>query len=379
MKHLLLYLLAVPAVCHTLTAATPFREATTLEKRFAAAQEECYRNYDSAEAHFKFAGVLYDAGCIESAFANVETLLRNSPTPRSREYFDKYCKRELKSFNIPPPPKAEKLSPEQYEKYRFEQLRELAKSDPMAAAFLRLASNPEKWRSKAPADIAQVKQQIIIEANHDPLLQKSLQFNTVAASFLYLAAKDHENALPLFIRLYFHDPEQSTALQSPLGFTITRTIQRLSASRRNHLWIASRRDPVKFIIDNMHIYPHAVIKFFRAQKDVMSKEKFVKLCLLATDSVDLQLRSFVFGELMKRDLTPLLPMLKSLLHDQNSGRRAVAAIILPHALEASELPEALAKLAKDHAAVVKMTAEAVAKARCQGGYYARFRELADRK
>ena len=111
----------------------------------------------------------------------------------------------------------------------------------------------------------------------------------------------------------------------------------------------------------------------------MPKEKFVKLCLLATDSVDLQLRSFVFAELMKRDLTPLLPMLKSLLHDQNSGRRAVAAIILPHALEASELPDALAKLARDHAAVVRMTAEAVAKARCQGGYYARFRELADRK
>lgn len=378
MKYLLLTLTAAFTVLQTLTAATPFREATTLEKRLAAAQEECYRNYDSAEAHFKFAGVLYDAGCIESAFANVETLLRNSPTPRSREYFDKYCKRELKSFNIPHPPQTEKMSQAQYETYRLEQLRKLAKSDPAAAAFLRLARTPEKWRSKDSADIAEIKQQLV-KAKNDPLLQKSLQFNTAAASFLYLAAKDHEAALPLFIRLYFHDPEQSTALQSPLGFTITRTIQRLSVSRRNHLWIASRRDAVKFIIDNMHIYPDAVIKFFRAQKDVMPKAKFVKLCLLATDSVDLQLRSFVFAELMKRDLTPLLPMLKSLLHDQNSGRRAVAAIILPHALEASELPEALAKLAKDHAAVVKMTAEAVAKARCQGGYYARFRELADRK
>ena len=378
MKHLPLYLLVVSSLLQTLTAATPFREATTLEKRLAAAQEECYRNYDMAEAHFKFAGVLYDAGCIESAFANVETLLRNSPTPKAREYFNKYCKRELKSFDLPPPPKAEKFSQTQYEKYHLEQLRQLAKSDPAAAAFLPLASTPEMWRSKAPEDIEKVKQQIIA-ANCDPLLQNSLQFNTVAASFLYLAAKDHETALPLFIRLYFHDPEQSTALQSPLGFTINRTIQRLAVSRRNLLWIASRRDPVKFIIDNMHVYPHAVIKFFRAQKDVMPKEKFVKLCLLATDSVNLQLRSFVFAELMKRDLTPLLPMLQSLLHDQNSGRRAVAAIILPHALEASELPDALAKLAKDHAAVVRMTAEAVAKTRCQGGNYARFRELADRK
>ena len=111
----------------------------------------------------------------------------------------------------------------------------------------------------------------------------------------------------------------------------------------------------------------------------MPKAKFVKLCLLATDSVDLQLRSFVFGELMKRDLTPLIPMLWKLLTDKNSGRRAIAAVILPHALEASELPESLAELARDHAAVVRMTAEAVAKARCQGGYYARFRELADRK
>ena len=378
MKHLLLYLLAVSAMLQTLTAAPPFREATELEKHLAAAQEECFRNYDKMEAHFKFAGVLYDAGCIESAFTNVETLLRNTPVPKAKEFFDKYCQRELKSFNIPPHLQQHKLSPAQNEQYQTGELQKLAKSDPAAAAFMRLAGNPEIWRSKNPADISKLRNQLI-EAGRDQYLKKSHQFNLSAASFLYLNAKDYENALPLCIRLYFHNPEQTFASQAPLGFIINALLRRLSSSRRNHLWIAARRDAVKFVIDNMHTNPRAVQSFLRLQKDVMIKEKFTKLCLLAADSVDLQLRSFAFAELMKRDLSPLLPMLKSLLYDQNSGRRAVAAILLPHALDPMELPEALAELARDPAAVVRMTAEAVAKARCHGGHYTRFRELTDRK
>ena len=358
--------------------AGAYREYTGLEKRLAAAQEECFRNYDMVEAHFKFAGILYDAGCIESAFANVETLLRNSQTPDSRELFDKYCRRELKSFNIPPHPQQHKLSPAQYEQYQMEELRKLAPADPAAAAYLRIAGNPDLWRSKNPADISRVRA-LLIEAARDQHLQKSRQFNLAAASFLYLNAKDYENALPLCIRLYFHNPEQTIVSQAPLGFAINAMLRRVSSSRRNHLWIAARRDAVRFVIDNMHTDPRAVQSFLRLQKDVMLKEKFVKLCLLAADSVDLQLRSFVFAELMKRDVSPLLPVLKSLLHDQNSGRRAVAAILLPHALDPMELPEALAKLAKDPSAVVRMTAEAVAKARCSEGNYARFRSLTDRK
>ena len=357
------------AVC-----AGSYRESTGLEKRLAAAREEYYMHYDKAEAHFKFAGILYDAGCIESAFANVETLLRNSPTPGSKEFFDKYCRRKLNSFNIPPHPQQHKLSPEQAEQYQIGQLRKLALTDPAAAAFLRLAANPEMWRSKNPADIAKLRS-LLIEANSDPHLQKSLQFHVSAASFLYITARDHENALPLCIRLYFHDPEQMFASQSPLGFTVNAMLQRVSSSRRNHLWIAARRDAVKFVIDNMHTNPHAVQSFFCLQKNVMPGEKFVKLCLLAADSVNLQLRTFAFGELMKRDLTPLLPMLKSLINDPDAGRRATAALLLPYVFSPTELPEALAQLARDRAAIVRMSAEAAAKKHCSAGNYARFREI----
>ena len=61
----------------TVAAAVPFRASTALEKKLESAKAEYYRNYDQLEAHFKFAGVLYDAGCLESAFCNAETLLKN--------------------------------------------------------------------------------------------------------------------------------------------------------------------------------------------------------------------------------------------------------------------------------------------------------------
>ena len=373
MKHLLLYLILTVAVLR-LTAATPFREPTELEKRLADAKAECCLNYDQAEAHFKFAGVLYDAGCIEAAFANVENLLRSAPAPKAKELFDKHVRRKLKNYTFPRQPEPHKLSPEQYEQYCREQWQRIALTDPAAAAHLRFSRFAERWRSKDPSDIAFVRQQIA-EGIKDPVLQNSLQFIVASSSYLYLAAKDYENALPLFIRLYFHDPETVSALQAPLGFTINSTIQRLSSSRRNRLWIASRRDAVKFIVENMHTHPREVATFLRMQKSVMAKEKFVKLCLLAVDSVDLQLRTFAFGELMKRDLTPLLPLLKPLLNDPDAGRRATAALLLPLVFSPTELPEALAQLSRDPAAIVRMTTEAVAKKHCSAGNYERFREL----
>ena len=106
---------------------------------------------------------------------------------------------------------------------------------------------------------------------------------------------------------------------------------------------------------------------------------FVKLCLLATDSVDLQLRSFVFSELMRRDLSPLLPLLKQLIADEDAGRRAAAVLILPFAIPANQLPDALAEMYKDDSAIVKMTVDTVAKSRCSAGNHARFLQLIQKK
>lgn len=374
----LTFLISIIFLTNAAFSAAPYREATSLEKRLAEAKQECYRNYDRMEAHFKFAGILFDAGCVESAFANVETLLHNATTPKAREFFDRYARRKLESFNIAPPEHPEKMSPEQYEKYCQTQLQQKAGTDPAAAAALDFVREPQRWRSKDAADIAFVQQQIA-RAGNDPKLNRTLQFTTASANYLYLAAKDYENALPLFIRLYFHDPDTHTALQAPAGFTINAIIRRLNPLRRNRLWLAARRDPVKFIVGNMHIHPRVVEDFLQSQKSIMPANRFIKLCLLASDSVDIRLRSFSFGELMKRDVSVLMPLLDQLLKDPDSGRRAVAALLLPHLLSPVELPEALSILARDPDAVVRMSAEAVAKARCEGGNYAAFRRLTDQK
>ena len=359
--------------------AAPYREATELEKRLAAAKKECYRNYDKLEAHFKFAGVLYDCGCLESAFANTETLLKNAASDKVIQYFNDHTRRKLKPLlpaDTPPPP--QKSTPQQQHNYFQGIIRRNALSDPDAATYLRFAADSEKWNSKDKADISLIREKILNSAS-DRKLAGLLEYNLAAANYLYLAAKDYESALPFFIRLYFHEPDIMTALAAPAGFTINAMLQRITPMRRNRMEILSRRDPVKLILSEMHTHPRTVENFLMVNKSSMDREKFVKLCLLASDSVDLRLRSFAFGELMKRDVSCLLPLLHQLLRDQDSGRRAVAALLLPHTLSPVELPEALAELAKDPDAVVRMSAEAVAKARCDAGNYARFRELTDKK
>ena len=359
--------------------AAPYRETTGLEKRLAAAKQECYRNYDQLEAHFKFAGFLYDNGCLESAFANVETLLQNAATGKVIQYFNDHARRKLKpllSADTPEPPA--KSTPQQQHNHFQGIIRRNAFTDPDAANYLRFAADSEKWNSKDKVDIAFIREKILKSAT-DSKLAGLLEFNLASANYLYLAAKDYESALPFFIRLYFHEPDIMTALATPAGFTINAMLQRITPMRRNRMEILSRRDPVKLILSEMHTHPRTVENFLMVNKSSMEREKFVKLCLLASDSVDLRLRSFAFGELMKRDISCLLPLLPQLINDPDSGRRAVAALLLPHTLSPVELPEALAKLAKDPDAVVRMSAEAVAKARCDAGNYARFRELTDRK
>ena len=240
--------------------------------------------------------------------------------------------------------------------------------------YLRFSGNPEKWNSRNPKDIDFVKKQIS-QSSASGKFNHLLDYNSAVANYLYLAAKDYENALPCFIRLYFHDTEYQTALQSPLGYTVNHILQKVTPFRRNHAEIISRRDPLKLIIENMHTHPRTVENFLRNSKNELSAEKFTKLCLLASDSVDLQLRSFTFGELMRRDLSPLLPLLKQLLADKDAGRRAVAILIIPFAIPANQLPDALAELNKDTSAIVRMTVDTVAKSRCSAENYARFQEL----
>ena len=359
--------------------AAPYREATGLERRLATAKQECYRNYDKLEAHFKFAGILYDNGCLESAFANVETLLKNAASDKVIQFFNQHARRKLKPLlpaDTPPPPP--QSTPQQQHKYFQEIIHRNAFTDPAAATYLRFAADSEKWNSKDKADIIFIREKII-KAASDRQLSGLLEFNLASANYLYLAAQDYESALPFFIRLYFHEPEIMTALAAPAGFTINSIIQRITPMRRNRMQVLLRQDPVKLILENLHTHPRTVENFLMVNKSSMDREKFVKLCLLASDSVDLRLRSFAFGELMKRDVSCLLPLLYQLLKDQDSGRRAVAALLLPHTLSPVELPEALAELAKDPDAVVRMSAEAVAKARCDAGNYARFRELTGKK
>ncbi len=358
--------------------AAPYRELTEVEKRIAAAKAECCANYDKIEAHYKFAGVLYDAGCLESAFCNVESLLRSTAAPLSgKALFEANTRRQLKDF-FPPEflQQLNKFPPELRDtKYR-DALKTLAAKDPDAAAYSAFAANAKLWRSTKKEDIITVTETII---SSEPKLKHLLRYNLSAAHYLYFTAKDEDAALPFFIRLYFHDPNMVTALNTPAGYVINSILNRISTLRTNRAILKVRRDPVRLIVEYMHTQPRMVEKFLRSKKTSMPKEQFLKLSLLATDSVDLQLRTFAFSELMRQDCSVLLPVLQDLLLDPDAGRRAVAAVIMVFAVPPEELPEYLAKLANDSAAIVRMTAETVAKTRCSEQNYARFRKLVNKE
>lgn len=358
-------------------SAAPFREMSELEKRLASAREECFVNYDKMEAHFKFAGALYDAGCLESAFCNVQSLFHSTLSPESGKLFSLHSRRELRQFFTPEfRSQLEKLPPETRAAKFREALLKAAKSDPEAKNFAAFAADPKRWQSPKPADINQVVRRII---SADTSLHKLYHYNISSAHYLYIAAKEYELALPAFIRLYFHNPEFVTQMGTPVGFVIQSIMQRTADLRTNRALIRSRRDPVRLILDYMHTQPRTVENFLRTQRHSMSNDRFVKLCLLATDSVDIQLRSFAFGELLKRDVSVLQVLFKDLYSDHDSGRRAIAVLLLPGAVPPGELPEYLAHLARDRAAIVRMTAETIAKMRCSAEAYARFKALLDRK
>lgn len=371
-----LLLFSLPFV---LAAVEPFRAATELEKQLAAAKAEYYRNYDQISAHFKFAGILYDNGCLESAFCNTEALLQSAIDSKAKESFTRHARRQLKELISAKEREAFTKLParEQFKQFNT-LLQSKAHTDPLYQEYLQFSGAPERWNSRDPRDIAYVKKQLS-RAAVSGKFNHLLDYNSAAANYLYLAAKDYENALPCFIRLYFHDSEYVTSLQAPLGYTINHILQTITPLRRSRAEVTSRRDPVKLIIENMHTHPRTVEIFLRHTKKDIIPEKFVKLCLLASDSVDLQLRSFAFSELMRRDLSPLLPLLKQLIDDEDAGRRAAAVLILPFAIPANQLPDALAEMYKDDSAIVKMTTETVAKSRCSAENHDRFQKLIKKK
>ena len=362
-----------------LAAVEPFRAATALEKQLAAAKAEYYRNYDQTGAHFKFAGILYDHGCLESAFCNTQALLQSAIDHKMKELFIRHTRRQLTELISAKERDAfAKLPQKEQIKQINALLQSKAHADPVCREYLHFSGAPERWNSRNPKDIAYVRKQIA-QAAASGKLNHLLDYNSAAANYLYLAAKDYENALPCFIRLYFHDTEYPTALQAPLGYTISHILQILTPSRRSRAEVISHRAPVKLIIENMHTHPRTVENFLRNCKRNTSPEKFVKLCLLASDSVDLQLRSFAFSELMRHDLSPLLPLLKQLVADDDAGRRAAAVLIIPFAIPANQLPDALAEMYKDDSAIVKMTVDAVAKRRCSVENHLRFQHLIRKK
>ncbi|MBQ9088958.1 MAG: hypothetical protein IJY46_09310 [Lentisphaeria bacterium] len=371
-----IYLIAISTAAFSVFAA-PYRESTELEKRIAAAKAECYTNYDKIEAHYKFAGILYDAGCLESAFCNVESLLRSTTAPHNGEkLFNTYTRRPLKDF-FPPEflQQLNKFPPEIRDEKYCNELKKHAANDPDAAAYNDFAANAALWHSEKKADINTVTKTIL---SSDGKLKHLLRYNLSSAHYLYFTAKEEEEAYRYFIRLYFHDPAQMTVHNTPAGFLINSILNRINTLRTNRAVLKTRRDPIRLVIEYLHTQPRMVESFLRSKKISMRKERFLKLCLLATDSVDLQLRTFAFGELMKQDCSALLPVLQDLLLDQDAGRRAVAAVILVFAVPPEELPEYLAKLAKDPAAIVRMTVETVAKTRCSSPNYARFRQLMEK-
>lgn len=362
-----------------LAAAEPFRASTALEKQLAAAKAEYYRNYDKIEAHFKFAGILFDTNCLESAFGNAETLLRNAANGNVKPIFERSARRPLIPLFTESERKTFAALPREQQLNTINQiLKKKSENSPLYAEYLRFSGNPERWNSRHPKDIAFVREQIA-QASASGKFDRLLDYNSAAANYLYLAAKDNENALPCFIRLYFHDPEHSTALQAPLGYTVKYILQLLTPLRASRAEVLSRRDPVKLIIENMHTHPRTVEYFLRHKRKELSPEKFIKLCLLASDSVDLQLRSFAVAELMRRDLTPLLPLLEQLIYDEDAGRRAIAVLLLPFAIPADKLPEALAEVARDESAIVRMSVENVAKVRCSAANYAKIKDILKQK
>ena len=180
--------------------AAPYRELTEVEKRIAAAKAECCANYDKIEAHYKFAGVLYDAGCLESAFCNVESLLRSTAAPLSgKALFEANTRRQLKDF-FPPEflQQLNKFPPELRDtKYR-DALKTLAAKDPDAAAYSAFAANAKLWRSTKKEDIITVTETII---SSEPKLKHLLRYNLSAAHYLYFTAKDEDAALGIHIGL----------------------------------------------------------------------------------------------------------------------------------------------------------------------------------
>ena len=277
MKYSIVLLCASIIATSLANAVEPFRRNTALEEKLATAKAEYYKYYDRSDAHFKFAGILYDAGLMESAFFNTESTLRTFAGTECRELFDRHTRRKLPQLLSPDTAASSvQLTPAQRDQLFQNELKQKAAASPAAAAYLRFAGDPEKWNSRKVQDIKFIREKIAL-AGKNKDISNLLEYNSAAANFLYLAAKDYEEALPHFIKLYFHDPEYRTMLQAPCGFTISRMIQRLTPSRRAAAEVISRRDPVKLIIDNMHTSPRTVEAYLHNNRKKFTPEKFTKL------------------------------------------------------------------------------------------------------
>ena len=174
------------------SASARLRPLTETEKKLLPARIVCGRDYDKTGAHFKFAGILYDLGLMESAFRNAESILRNNNSPESVKSFSALARRPLKEILTPEQRHRIALAPEakQPELYR-NVLQTAAVREPAAAAYLRFAAMEKLWNSDRESDIELLCRQIR-QASRDPSLRNLRIFNKVCAEYLYLRAKDYE-------------------------------------------------------------------------------------------------------------------------------------------------------------------------------------------
>lgn len=361
-------------LCKLLLFSAPLLAALTPQE-FQQAKATWYRNYAQVEAHFRFAGILYDAGLYESAFFNTRNLRANTTLAFFEKSFAANTRRKLREYPMPKPPK-QASGDEKIARAR-NALQQLAAKHPELAAYcIFAAANESAWNSTAPGDIERIAAGLL-NFRKVPQIWEALFFNSVAARYFHKIADDPEKALYFYLKLYFHDPSMN--IGEPVDYCIVMLYRRVADIRMERTFRAGNQDYRRTIADNLDLRPRSVQELLQRHKKFIPPPQFAQLCLLASASVDIQLRSYSLEELAGSNANYFHSRLQELLTAKDAAVRAAAITLLPKIADRKELYKILAGFTDDPDDIVTLTIDAMVRKYCDEKDQQRFRRLTGRK